>query len=58
MKTTAKLGTIQNPAIIIDPELDKYDNVVLFPKKMEKAKATLARIGIPNKSNHSIEETN
>lgn len=49
MKTTAKLGTIKNPVIIIDPELDKYDNVVLFPEKVEKAKAAMARLGLPDK---------
>lgn len=49
MKTTTKLGTIKDPVIIIDPELNKYDNVVLFPEKVEKAKAAMARLGLPGK---------
>jgi len=33
-----KLGTIGAPIIIYNPELDKYDNVVLFPEKWKRRK--------------------
>lgn len=48
MKTVTKLGTIGAPIITINPELDKYDDVVLFPEKVEKAKEIIARAGLPN----------
>ncbi len=31
-----------------DPSLDDYDNVVLFPKKMELAIATIEKYGLPS----------
>lgn len=49
MKTTTELGTIKNPVIVIDPELNKYKDVVLFPEKVKKAKAAMARLGLPGK---------
>lgn len=33
--------------IIIDPRLDKYNDVVLFPKQLEKANEMLKKAGIP-----------
>jgi hypothetical protein len=50
MKTATKLGTIGAPIITINPELDKYDDVVLFPEKVAKAKEVIARAGLPNLS--------
>lgn len=47
MKVLAESGTVENPVIIINPELDKYDNVELFPEKMEKARQIIARAGLP-----------
>jgi hypothetical protein len=32
-----------------NPALDKYDNIVLFKEKVERAKRTLAKVGIPEK---------
>jgi hypothetical protein len=31
-----------------DPNLDDYDNIVLFPKKMELAIATIEKFGLPS----------
>ena len=35
------------PAVRIDPTLDKYDDVVLFPEKLTKANEQLKKSGIP-----------
>ncbi len=35
------------PAVRIDPSLDKYDDVVLFPEKLEKANEQLKKSGFP-----------
>jgi hypothetical protein len=33
--------------VIIDPALDKYDNVVLFPEKLAECNKTISEIGMP-----------
>lgn len=38
------------PAAQIDPSLDKYDNVVLFPEKLKKANGNLAKSSFPKLS--------
>ncbi len=46
MKTdTRKIKII--PGVIIDPSLNKYQDVVLFPKKLEEANRRLAENPIP-----------
>ncbi len=35
------------PAVRIDPSLDKYNNVVLFPEKLTKANEQLNKSGFP-----------
>lgn len=35
------------PIIKIDKSLDKYDDKILFPKKLEKANEMLKKIGLP-----------
>jgi hypothetical protein len=35
------------PAVRIDPSLDKYENVVLFPEKLEIANKKLEKSGFP-----------
>ena len=37
----------KGPAVRIDPSLDKYDNVVLFPEKLAKANEQLKKSGFP-----------
>jgi hypothetical protein len=39
------------PAVRIDPSLDKYDNVVLFPEKLAKANEQLKKSGFPKPKN-------
>ena len=39
------------PAVRIDPSLDKYDNVILFPEKLAKANEQLMKSGFPKLPN-------
>lgn len=55
MKTTVETEQKRVPDVIIDPELDKYNNVVLFPEKLAKANEMLKKSGAPKlpKKKHS-----
>ena len=35
------------PIVKIDKSLDKYNDIVLFPDKLEKANETLRTVGLP-----------
>lgn len=35
------------PIVRIDKSLNKYNNVVLFPEKLEKANEMLRKVGLP-----------
>ena len=48
-----ELNTGKVPIVIPDKSLDKLDDVLLFPEKVEKAKETIAKIGLPKKSGYS-----
>ncbi|MGB4848958.1 MAG: hypothetical protein WBP41_13630 [Saprospiraceae bacterium] len=37
------------PIVKIDKSLNKYDKVVLFPEKLEKANEMLRTVGLPRK---------
>lgn len=43
--------------IIIDSELNKYDDKVLFPEKLQEANETLAKYGIPEKWANELAKT-
>jgi hypothetical protein len=47
MKTMLEINEKKIPAIRINPSLDKYDNVVLFPEKLAKANEQLKKSGFP-----------
>ena len=49
MKTIKELNDSKVPIVKLDPSLDKLNDVVLFPEKVEKAKKTIAKIGLPKK---------
>ncbi|HEX4372465.1 MAG TPA: hypothetical protein VHZ50_04075 [Puia sp.] len=49
MKSILELNEKKIPIVRIDKSLNKYSNVVLFSDKVEKAKETIARIGLPKK---------
>ena len=40
------MKTPKNPLITIDPEMARYDNISLFPKKVAHAKEMLARTNL------------
>ena len=44
MKAATKDRESKNTIVVrIDPALDKYDNIVLFPKKLKKANEDLSK---------------
>ncbi|HEY5464009.1 MAG TPA: hypothetical protein VIJ95_12185 [Hanamia sp.] len=47
MKTILEINKKKVPAVRIDPSLDKFDNVVLFPDKLAKANEQLKKSGFP-----------
>ncbi len=53
MKTIEELNKSKVPIVILDKSLDKLNDVVLFPEKVEKAKETISKIGLPKKQKRS-----
>ncbi len=51
MKNMLEINEKKIPAVRIDPSLDKYDNVVLFPEKLAKANERLKKSGFPKLPN-------
>ena len=51
MKTMLEINKKKVPAVRIDPLLDKYDKVVLFPDKLAKANENLKRSAFPTLPN-------
>jgi hypothetical protein len=47
MKNMLEINEKKIPAVRIDPSLDKYDNVVLFPEKLAAANQQLKKSGFP-----------
>ncbi len=47
MKTMHEINEKNVPAVRIDPSLDKYDNLVLFPEKLAKANEQVKKSGFP-----------
>ncbi|MBX3164308.1 MAG: hypothetical protein KF900_07480 [Bacteroidetes bacterium] len=47
MKLTTKLKKRKTPIVKIDTSLNKYDEVILFPDKLEKANQMLKKVGLP-----------
>ena len=48
MKHILELNEKKKPVVRINKALNKYDDVVLFPEKVEKAKEMLRTIGLPD----------
>jgi hypothetical protein len=42
-----QIYSIKNPKVTYNPELDKYNDIVMFPEKVRKAKEHIARVGMP-----------
>jgi hypothetical protein len=53
MKTVKELNDSKVPIVRIDPSLERYRDVVLFPEKLAKANEMLKKAKLPNKKRHS-----
>jgi len=53
MKNILELNENKVPVVRIDKSLNKYDNVVLFPEKVKKAKEDFEKFGVPDLKKHS-----
>jgi hypothetical protein len=47
MKVLRELKKRKIPIVKIDKSLNKFDDVILFPEKLEKANEMLKKIGLP-----------
>ncbi len=47
MNIKAELKKRKIPIVKIDPRLNQYDDMVVFPEKLEKANEMLRRMGLP-----------
>lgn len=47
MKITTELKKRKIPIVKIDKTLNKYDDLILFPDKLEKANEMLKKVGLP-----------
>jgi hypothetical protein len=47
MDIIKEINEFKVPIIPIDEDLARYDNVVLFPKKVARANEVLKKIGLP-----------
>ncbi len=47
MKTVEKLNKRKVPIVTIDPALDKYRDIIMFPEKLEKANKMLKTAKLP-----------
>ena len=48
MKHIFELNEKKKPVVRIKKSLNKYDDIILFPEKVEKAKEMLRTIGLPD----------
>ena len=48
MKIVEQLSNRKVPIVTIDKALDKYRNVIMFPKKLEKANKMLKTAKLPS----------
>lgn len=47
MKVIAEIKNRKMPIVRLDKSLNKYDDEVLFPEKLEKANNMLKKVGLP-----------
>lgn len=47
MKITKELKKRKIPIVRVDKSLNKYDDKIMFPEKLEKANEMLRKIGLP-----------
>ncbi|MFA5418914.1 MAG: hypothetical protein WC341_10700 [Bacteroidales bacterium] len=58
MKIIAELKKRKIPIVRIDKSLNKYDDIVLFPDKLEKANKMLGKVGLPKQWTDSTKDSN
>jgi hypothetical protein len=51
------IETSDNTHIQIDPRLDEYNDKILFPEKVEKAKAVMSKVGLPKGKSKTVKHT-
>ena len=44
---TKEINKVKTPDVRLDKSLDKYDDKILFPEKLEKANQRLKEVGLP-----------
>ena len=47
MRTIAEIKNRKTPIVRVDSSLNKYDDKILFPDKLEKANEMLRKVGLP-----------
>jgi hypothetical protein len=47
MNVTEEIKKRKTPFVRIDKSLNKYDDMILFPDRLEKANETLRKTGLP-----------
>jgi len=47
MRVIEEIKNRKTPIVRVDSSLDKYDDKILFPDKLEKANEMLKKIGLP-----------
>lgn len=47
MKVTTEIKKRKVPIVRVDESLNKYDDKILFPDKLEKANEMLRKVGLP-----------
>ena len=47
MKVSTEIKKRKIPIVRIDKSLNKYDDKILFPEKLEKANEMLRKVGLP-----------
>ena len=47
MRTIVDFKNRKTPIVRVDSSLDKYDDKILFPDKLEKANEMLRKVGLP-----------
>ncbi len=56
MKITTELKKRKIPIVKVDSSLNKFDEIVLFPEKLEKANEMLKKVGLPKQWTNQIKE--
>ena len=56
MKDVIEQKKYSPPKMVADPNLNKYDNITLFPEKLKRANELLAKAGLPEEVANKLAE--